>query len=64
MKNLRGGLRDDGGPGCSGTCGIWVSGSGGHWQAGTCSMGPGLPGLPATCNCSNGGTGCTATPTP
>jgi hypothetical protein len=24
-------------------------------------MGSGLPGLPATCNCSNSGTGCTTT---
>lgn len=58
MKNLKGGLLDGGGAGCSGTCGKWVGGAGGQWEAGTCAMGAGLPGLPQTCNCSNGGTGC------
>ncbi|HEV7781846.1 MAG TPA: hypothetical protein VGO58_11315 [Chitinophagaceae bacterium] len=64
MKQLKGGFfKDDGGggAGCSGTCGKWVGGAGGHWESGTCAMGSGLPGLPATCNCSNSGTGCTTT---
>lgn len=61
MKNLKGGLYEGGGSGCKTTvyCGKWVGGANGHWEAGTCSMEPGLPGLPSICTCSTGGTdGC------
>lgn len=64
MKNvlgkMMGGSGDDAEAKCgASTCGKWVGGSTGHWEAGTCSMGKPLGGLPAICECSNGGSGCT-----
>ena len=62
QKRIMGGLvlPDEGGSGCktNTTCGKWVGGSGGHWEAGTCKMGSPVGGLPAICECDNGGTGC------
>lgn len=54
MKNLKGGdYSGGGGFGCSTTiyCGKWTGGASGHWEAGTCSVEPGLPGLPGICTC-------------
>ncbi|MGN6299178.1 MAG: hypothetical protein ACTHM7_20460 [Ginsengibacter sp.] len=66
MKKVMGGS-GSGGSGSDGhctlgaTCGKWVGGATGHYESGTCAMGQPLFGLPATCECSNGGTGCTTT---
>ncbi len=62
LRNFKGGLVDpgEGGPACKAntTCGKWVGGAGGHWEAGKCKMGTSVGGLPAICMCDNGGTGC------
>ena len=61
MKNLKGGSDEELEAPCANRlCGKWVGGAGGRWESGTCSLGTGLPGLPQTCNCSNGGSGCSA----